>query len=126
MPHVSGRILVINPSATSTKIGVYSEGAEGEAIADFVGTVRHPDEELAPAEVASAAEVEGSCFSARSTQCPPQPLTTLPDFPPHHCPEHGTVVIQLPARSVLNEMAAEIAAQCLLFRGRHIVNHPAQ
>jgi butyrate kinase len=50
MPPVNGRILAINPGATSTKIGVYSQGADGEAKADYVETVRHPDEELAPFE----------------------------------------------------------------------------
>jgi butyrate kinase len=46
----SGRILVINPGATSTKIGVYGKDNAGEAKAEFEQTVRHPDEDLKPFE----------------------------------------------------------------------------
>jgi butyrate kinase len=43
LPRASGRILVINPGSTSTKIGVYrADGAE------FARTLPHTDEELAP------------------------------------------------------------------------------
>src|SRR5208337_3997114 len=34
----------------------------------------------------------------------PDGLASLPDLPPDHSPEHWTMVIQLPARSVLHEM----------------------
>lgn len=41
MPNESGRVLVINPGSTSTKFGVFSrDGAE------WLGTLRHCDEEL--------------------------------------------------------------------------------
>ena len=42
MPLGRGRILVINPGSTSTKLGVYTKNG-----AEFVRTVRHTDEDLA-------------------------------------------------------------------------------
>ena len=42
MPHGSGRILVINPGSTSTKIGVFRAGR-----AEFERTIPHSDSELA-------------------------------------------------------------------------------
>jgi butyrate kinase len=42
MPHGRGRILVINPGSTSTKLGVYAQNG-----AEFVHTLRHTDEDLA-------------------------------------------------------------------------------
>jgi butyrate kinase len=45
MQPVDGSVLVINPGATSTKIGIYSPGKS-----EFVHTIRHPDEELKPFE----------------------------------------------------------------------------
>ena len=46
----NGRILVINPGATSTKIGVYSLDKAGEDKSEFEQTIRHSDEELKPFE----------------------------------------------------------------------------
>jgi butyrate kinase len=50
MQHVNGHVLAINPGATSTKIGVYSEDQSGEDKSIFEQTIRHPDEELKPFE----------------------------------------------------------------------------
>jgi len=42
MPHGSGRVLVINPGSTSTKLGVYTKDGP-----ELVRTVHHKDEDLA-------------------------------------------------------------------------------